>query len=71
MKFVWVVGLWIEGGQWELMGIYTDKEVAVNACKTDLYFVGPYPINMPDIETTHSWKDCYYPLREDDPSEHA
>ena len=68
MKTVWVVGLWREDGPWELMGIYTNKKVAVSACITDLYFVGPYPINMPDTEETRVWIDCYYPLRENDPS---
>ena len=48
----------------EFCGVFESEQLAVAACKTDQYFVGPAELNerLPDNRKT--WAGCYYPLAE-------
>lgn len=70
---IWVCGRRVEATEngivWELQGIFTHERDAVEACLTELYFVGPefLDVNLP-AETTE-WTGAYYPLAKPDPKE--
>lgn len=51
-------------GAWEFQGVFTSEELAVKACRTDLYFIWKEKLNviLPH-ETIDS--ECRYPLHED------
>lgn len=52
---VWVVGRWGES-QWELQGIYTNRDLAQsNALKG--WFVAPVPIDKPLPEEAIDWPE--------------
>lgn len=62
---VWITGKHIKttklGPVWELSGIYDNEADAVEACKDEFYFVGPFPKNTSTPDETTNWPDCYYP----------
>ena len=58
--FIWLVGRWKEGEQWELMGLFDSKEKAIKNCTQDEDFI------MDDIELNkhlgeETIPDGYYP----------
>ena len=65
---VWVVGQITEGGvssdEWELSGIYTDESLAIDACRSDDYFIGPVSLNKPFPYERTIWYGSYYPKHE-------
>lgn len=63
--------LWIAGKRtsdpdgWEFQGIFDSEALAVAACLTRDYFIGPAELNLalPD-ERAEYWPGCRFPLAE-------
>lgn len=70
---IWICGRNVveteQGIVWELQGVFTTKENAIDACVGERYFVGPgfLDVNLP-VETTE-WEGCYYPLYKEEDEE--
>jgi len=65
---LWVCGLYNgldpHGGRtWELVGVYTTEKLALDACKTNLHFIGPVILNESVHEKSVFWPGAYYPKR--------
>lgn len=61
----WVVGkiIWAEDGSywnWEIIGIFDDKEKGLVECLSEDYFIGPIILNQADHKTV-DWDEAYYP----------
>lgn len=72
LHVVWVVGcIRPEGQDWEFVGVFSTRDLAVEACTTPELFVGPAPMDWrtPD-ETMPGWPGLFFPLAppETDPS---
>ena len=67
-EVVWIVGKQInwytEGSVWEIQGVFSNEALAVAACRTPLYFVGPLTLNESLPDETVVWEGCYYPSEE-------
>ena len=62
---VWVCGRNAEGGVWEILGVYADREAAVKRCRIPRRdFIAPLPLNADLPEETMTWPGCEYPLIE-------
>lgn len=65
-EVVWVCGknvAEVEAGiVWELQGVFTTRESAIAACKSERYFIGPVELNKELPDETTDWKGCEYPL---------
>ena len=66
---VWIVGKrtgnpWRESMTWEFQGVFSDREAAIAACRSDAHFVGPAVMDceLPDEETP--WDGACYPMLE-------
>lgn len=59
---VWVVGRSPGGlSPWEVQGIYTDEQRAIEACTEMNFFVGPVELDAAFPVETVTWPGCYYP----------
>jgi len=76
MKKIWYVGQMKddENGkqmQWEIQGIFEDKDDAIKACVTDNHFISSLTLNLVLPNKTISRNDygdiAWYPLQEDEP----
>lgn len=63
MTQVWVCGQNKFGGRWELQGVFSTEEAAIDACRDHTYFVGPIKLNesLPH-ETLPEWPGAHYPI---------
>lgn len=63
MTTLWIVGRIInDGPEWEIVGVYDSEKMAICACKTGSYFVGPIQINQTIEDGAESLQGFYYPL---------
>ena len=65
---VWVVGcVRPEGEPWEHVGVFSTRELAIEACTGPEYFVGPSPLDWrtPE-ETMPGWPGLFFPLAPSD-----
>jgi len=51
-----------EDKEWEFMGVFTSEEKAIEACTTDLHFIGPATLDERCPDATLEWEGAYYPL---------
>ncbi len=58
---LWICGCVPETGQWEVAGVFTAEERAVEACKDATYFVAPLYPDSPAPTNTTEFPDAYYP----------
>lgn len=66
---VWVVGQWREDGKpWEMIGVFTDKSRAIDACVEDSFFTGPQVLGEAAGADPVPWVGCYYPRLQDKPA---
>lgn len=58
---LYVVGKWLGPESWELQGVFTTEQQAVECAIQNDYFVGPVEADtlLPDAST--EWPGCYYP----------
>ena len=71
-EIVWVAGQLAEDPSaqefnpdaWELVGVYTEEELAVDACRTENYFIGPVSLNDTFPPEKTRWVGSYYPKHE-------
>ncbi len=65
---LWLSGQIIEwtpnGAIWEVQGIYSTRELAVETCLDDYWFVGPIVLNQEIPADPTVWAGCEYPLNE-------
>jgi len=47
---------------WEIMGVFSDENLARQACTKPVDFVGPINMNEKLPEETQEWPSLYYPL---------
>ena len=64
-EFILTTGI---GAVWELLGIYTKKKDAIEACIKAEHFVAPFEIDREPIYEHMEWPGCYYPLAKDKPT---
>lgn len=66
-KTVWVAGQVIndELGQWEIIGVFSDEEKAVSACREPTDFVGPVKLDAIYPRESIDWAGAYYPVQLD------
>jgi len=71
-KKLWVCGKYKGenkiGVMWDLQGIFSTKELAIKACRNDLYFIGPVILDEALPDETVDWPGSFYPSLEDDPN---
>lgn len=60
---LWIVGQLINIGShdWEFQGIFSSEELAISACYTHMYFVGPVQLDVEFPQKTMDWPGAYYP----------
>lgn len=60
---VFVVGRLFPGEakEWEVVGVYSTEEKAVEACLTGTYFIGPINMDEASPEATTEWPGSYIP----------
>lgn len=63
--------LWIVGkihpdkyGFWAFQGVYDDEKRAIDACRDELYFIGPAQLNEQLPLGTQPWPGAYYPMEQ-------
>jgi len=63
-KTLWICGKIVIDGQWEICGVFSEEQKAIDACKSYLFFIGPMTLDeeLPDI--TQEWSGVYYPFPE-------
>ena len=62
-KEVWIVGqVDINGGQWQVQGVFSSKDKAIAACTKDTYFIGPVNLDEPLPDESTTWVGAYFPL---------
>lgn len=50
-----------EDKAWQFNGVYSTEQKAINACLTDLYFIGPAVLDSGLPDETVEWSGAYYP----------
>jgi len=63
---VWLVGKGtavtkIEDGGIEIVGIFSSEEKAINACRDEMYWIGPLQMDEVAPEKSTAWTGAYYP----------
>ena len=68
-KTLWIVGQAKsdDGKRWEFQGVFDTEQLAVDACKGELYCVAPVQLNEELPHETLPMPGCYYPLFEPAP----
>lgn len=70
MTPIWIVGQAKDedGTRHEMQGAFDSKELAISACRTDLYWIMEVALNVnqphESVDTAHLW----YPHREPEPT---
>jgi hypothetical protein len=71
MGFLWVCGIRCDAFNsraWELVGVYTDRSLAVGACRGEEYFIFPVVANIECASGLEVPAGVEYPLREASPN---
>lgn len=59
---LFLVGMYRDGEQnWEFVGIYTSRDIAISHCKDHQYFVAPVIVNETAPEHRTNWDAIFYP----------
>ena len=53
-----------EEKRWEFQGVFDTEQLAVDACKGELYFIAPVQLNEELPHETLLMPGCYYPQLE-------
>jgi len=61
---LWIVGRMHDGGAWEFMGVFDDRNVAISKCVIDDDFIAPAILNEELPQEQMEWDGCFYPLIE-------
>ena len=65
---LWIVGKRLDIpsvlSAWEFQGVFSREDLAVFACKSANYFVGPAVLDRELPDSSTGWADAYYPLLE-------
>jgi len=67
MGFLWVCGVRVESqdlGSWDLVGVYTDRSLALQACQSENHFLFPVVANMECRAGTETPAGVEWPHRE-------
>lgn len=67
MGFLWVCGIRCDGfssRDWELVGVYTDRSLAVQACRGEHHFIFPVVANIECESGLEVPAGVEFPLRE-------
>jgi hypothetical protein len=67
MGFLWVCGIRSDvfnSRDWELVGVYTDRSLAVRACRGEHYFIFPILANIECASGLEVPAGMEFPLRE-------
>ena len=74
-KSLWVCGQFIataqKGTVWCFAGIFSSEQLAINACRTEAYFIAPATLDTELPHETFTWPGCYYPLLVKDKDKHS
>lgn len=66
-KTLWIVGQ-IRPEQhsqlFEFQGVFSSKELAIAACRSQTYFVAPTMLDVEIPDEQSAWPGCEYPLKE-------
>ena len=49
---------------WGFKGVFSSRELAIDACKEATWFVGPATLDEEIPSELASWPDAFYPLAE-------
>jgi len=52
---------------WQIIGVFSIKEKALEVCRTENHFIGPLTLDHDLGDNLVSWEGAYYPLIENDP----
>lgn len=59
---LWVCGLYTGTyGSWEIVGVFSTKQKAIDACENEYYFVGPIILDEDVNQKSQPWPGAYYP----------
>src|SRR3990167_4528459 len=62
---LWLCGLnKIDPDNWEFIGVFSDEQKAIDACKDEDYFIAPIKLNECAPDETTEFPDAYYPKGE-------
>lgn len=53
--------------QWELIGVFTRKELAIAACLTPEHWIGPGTLDVAIHGPPTAWAGSWFPLLEQEP----
>jgi len=58
---LWMCGMWVEAGDWRVVGIYASEFVAARACVNIDYFIAPLTLNEHQAFTIGTMPGAYFP----------
>ncbi len=63
---LWIVGknLSYDNLEWEFQGVFSSRQLAEAACRTEFYFTGPALLNEELPDTTVEWSGVFRPLQQ-------
>ena len=56
-----------ENVDWEFVGIFDDKQKALDCCYDENCFIGPCKLNVEMPREKHDWIGAWYPALEEEP----
>lgn len=63
---LWVCGLCTNfPNSWELVGVFSTKQKAIDACENEHYFIGPVLLNEEIKQHALRWPGAYYPKQKE------
>lgn len=61
---IWIVGeCHDEENAWDFVGAFSTEALAVAACTTPRYFIGPAEMDVRTPEYSHEWPNAYFPIK--------
>ena len=63
-KQVWVVGIWRDESEWEIVGVFSAEALGLMHIRKKNYFIGPLIMNKALPDKTIPWEGAYYPILE-------
>ena len=61
---LWICGRFTDSKPWEVLGVYSSEDAAINRCTKQIDFVAPLELDEDLPEECIEWPGCYYPLAE-------
>lgn len=62
---LWIVGQFTEDNSWAFQGVFSDLQLADNACRDENYFIFPVTLNHNFPHKNEDYKIHFHPRKQD------